>query len=67
MSLFVTLSLGCSLLLFATIATLIYTQHTMLTLHMSKNSVWLTGRGLYFAFTLYCLLFCITINYPKLD
>ncbi|OCG15843.1 hypothetical protein A9G42_04840 [Gilliamella sp. Nev6-6] len=43
MSLFVTLSLGCSLLLFATIATLIYTQHTMLVFHMSKNSVWLTA------------------------
>ncbi|NUF49628.1 bifunctional lysylphosphatidylglycerol flippase/synthetase MprF [Gilliamella sp. ESL0250] len=54
MSLFVTLSLGCSLPLFATIAALIHTQQTILALHMSKNGIWLTAISI---FCVYALVF----------
>ncbi|WP_202113732.1 MULTISPECIES: bifunctional lysylphosphatidylglycerol flippase/synthetase MprF [unclassified Gilliamella] len=53
MSFFVTLSLGFSLPLFAAIAALIHTHQTMLALHMTKNSIWLTAGTV---FSIYALL-----------
>ena len=46
MSIFVTLSLGLTLPLLATLAALINTKNTMLALHLSKNWIWLISSGI---------------------
>ena len=46
MSIFVTLSLGFTLPLLATLAALINTKNTMLALHLSKNWIWLISSGI---------------------
>lgn len=54
MSIFVTLSLGLTLPLLATLAALINTKNTMQTLHLSANSVWLISGSV---FCIYALMF----------
>ena len=46
MSIFVTLSLGFTLPLLATLAALMNTKNTMLALHLSKNWIWLISSGI---------------------
>ncbi|SCB79268.1 phosphatidylglycerol lysyltransferase [Gilliamella bombicola] len=58
MSLFVTLSLGFSLPLFAAIAALIHPHQTMLALHMTKNSVWLTAGSIFSIYALLLVFLC---------
>lgn len=54
MSLFVTLSLGCTLPLLAAITALVHIDGTMLALHLSANGVWLLSGTIFF---IYAMLF----------